>query len=235
MRFLAFLLISLAFFSETAAAKSAGYTVLELYTSQGCPSCPQADRIFMDLAESAESTNIIALGCHVTYFDRRGWRDSMSRDFCDARQAAYRKSETTQKIYTPQMVINGKAEAVGNRPEMVRAALTSAAKVQPVGIGSDGRFVDIYLSDMDLKGEADVWLFGYDDFQLVQIQGGANAGKTVSYARPVSGVVHLLSWDGRSGRLSFPVGDMQAKNYAVIIQQAGGIIGAGTTRSLSKN
>src|SRR5688572_7184843 len=109
-----YIIFMLAFAPLTA--QSQGVRVMEFYTSQGCPSCPAGDRIFADIVDNND--DIIGLGCHVTYFDRR-WKDTMSRIFCDARQGAYREAGIIGKVYTPQVIINGQSEAIGSREQTV--------------------------------------------------------------------------------------------------------------------
>ncbi len=210
-------------------AQAGGLKVVEFYTSQGCPSCPAGDRIFGQIADS--DPDVLALGCHVTYFNRR-WQDTMSRIFCDARQGAYRDSGTTQKVYTPQVVVNGKYEAVGNDGSTVHAALDNADPLPLIALSESGGYLDISLPPMMLSRKADIWLFALNDNQSVRIGDGANEGKTISYARPVKNLTKLLSWDGASMTMSFPVQNMPADSYAVIAQYRdnSGIIAAGKTR-----
>jgi hypothetical protein len=208
-------------------ARADGIKVVEYYTSQGCPACPAGDRVFSRIANS--NSDIVALGCHVTYFNRR-WQDSMSRIFCDARQGAYRESGATRKMYTPQIVVNGRREAIGNREDDVREALKSAPALPRISLVKNGEYIDIDLPDLPLRQNADVWLFAFNHETTVRIGGGSNAGKTVSYARPVTNLTKLLSWNGNAMNMSFPVRTIPADGYAVIAQyRDAGIIAAGKT------
>ena len=97
--------------------------VVELYTSQGCSSCPPADEL---LAELAERDDVIALSLHVDYWDYLGWRDIHARHEFTKRQAAYRDAQGARSVYTPQMVIQGTEQVVGSRRGEVSAALEAA-------------------------------------------------------------------------------------------------------------
>jgi hypothetical protein len=222
------ILLAFSTLLSVAPARAEGIKVVELFTSQGCPSCPAADRIFGNIAEN--NSNVLALGCHVTYFDRR-WRDSMSRIVCDARQLAYNDSNVTSRSYTPQVVINGRTEIIGNKESAVRSALARAPSLPALGLTLNGGYLDIALPQADLRKPADIWLFAYDDAQSIRIGGGANAGKTISYARPVLNLTKLLSWNGQAINMSFPLSEFRAQNYAVIAQYAdySGIVAAGKT------
>lgn len=200
--------------------------VVELYTSQGCPACPRGDAIFGELANNRK---IIGLGCHVTYFDRSA-KDDMSRIFCDARQTAYKESGTTNRVYTPQIVINGQAEAVANNKPNVQQAFSRTTAVRPLDVELRGSYVHISLPNMKLYQNVDVWLFAYDDSRTANIKAGADRGKPMSYARPVTNLTKLLSWDGKPTSMSFPVSNFSGDNYAVIAQyRDAAIIAAGKT------
>ncbi len=155
----------LAFFPSMAY--SGGVTVMELFTSQGCPSCPPADRLLQNLTD--EDGFLITLGCHVTYFDRENWRDSMSQVFCDAKQIAYKKSGIAAKVYTPQAIINGRSEAVGSRENEVRSALADAKKITELRLTIREGYLDIELPPMKLEKPADIWLLGLSFIEVASI------------------------------------------------------------------
>lgn len=225
---LSFIAILLGFASLSAKAADKPLTVLELYTSQGCPGCPAADRIFEDIVKNED--NVIALGCHVTYFDRR-WKDPMSRIFCDARQGAYRSAGVTRKLYTPQAVINGSSETIGSHEDDLRRNLGAAHALEPIGVTMGAGVVNIELPEMMLQKATDVWLFTYDRPLSQRIEGGANIGKTITYARPVANLTKLLAWNGEAKSMALPIENYKADGYAVIAQYADytDIVAAGKT------
>ncbi|MCC7305351.1 MAG: DUF1223 domain-containing protein [Alphaproteobacteria bacterium] len=204
MRFFILALISLAFATIPAPLHAEEkFRVVELFTSQHCPGCPPADRIFKALAQDS---TLIALGCHVTYFDRGEWRDDFSKIFCDARQGAYRQSGVAQQMYTPQMIVNGTATAVGSHGNEVKAALEEAQKLPLINLALQDGMLDIRLPALSLRNDAEVWLFGF--------------GRDVNYANPVMHLAKLLSWDGRPGSMTLPLENYPAQQYAVIVQYA---------------
>ena len=115
--------IAIALLASTASvAHAAGFVVAELFTSQGCSSCPPADAL---LGVMAKDPNIIALGCHVTYWDHESWKDTLAQPFCTARQYAYAKT-VKDGVFTPQLIVDGIKSVVGNEPASVLLALHSA-------------------------------------------------------------------------------------------------------------
>ena len=113
--------------SPTASKSLAkGIAVLELFTSEGCSSCPPADDVLRDLAQDS---NVVALSFHVTYWNRLGWKDSFSQKIFDERQYAYGEKFQANGVYTPQAVINGTAEMVGSKKAQVAQAVKNALEI----------------------------------------------------------------------------------------------------------
>ena len=123
MRFCLILAVLCAFIPLPARA---AVTVYELFTARGCPSCPAADALFGQIARG--HPDVIALACHVTYFDRPGRNDQMSAPFCDGRQEGYKGAKVLKKIYTPAVVVNGSHAVKGNDAESVTGALARAGR-----------------------------------------------------------------------------------------------------------
>lgn len=199
------------FFLNISPAKAA--TVYELFTARDCPSCPRADELFLKIARN--HPDIIALACHVTYFDRPGRKDNLSAPFCDGRQTGYKDSKVLPKIYTPAAVINGNRAVRGNDADSLSEGLRGAGAdvIQPVRLNLRGNYLTITLPDLPQGEAADVWLFAYD------------------YGYAVKHLTKLLRWDGRSAEMAFPVTDMPAAGYAVIAQRTNQtrIVAAGKT------
>ncbi len=203
-------------------------TVLELYTSQGCPSCPRADRLVEDLSKQ---TGVITLTCHVTYFDRRGWTDPLSIIPCDARQLAYREAGIAPKIFTPLAVVNGKKYVIGSHEDELRQALQSSASVPTIVLRNTGGYLDIALPQVTLKKPAAIWIFAIDDLHAMQIGGGANRGKTINYVNAVRRMAKLMNWDGKPVKMAMPLSGVSADSFIVLAQYTDGsdIIAAGKT------
>src|SRR5713101_2054972 len=105
--------------------------VVELFTSQGCSSCPPADALLGELSRRA---GVLALGFHISYWDRLGWRDPLSSSASTERQKAYARRLTGGQVYTPQLVVDGTSEMVGSDREAVLAALREAGEARPSAI-----------------------------------------------------------------------------------------------------
>ena len=214
-------------------------TVVELFTSQGCNSCPPADKFLLDLVARQDRDNLIVLGYHVDYWDYLGWADTFATPQSTQRQRGYMRSLRTQSVYTPQMVVGGRFELVGVDRPAVEAAIEQARATLP-GDGANVWFdyaengapvlrVEAPKSP-DFKVDADIFLVLFADTKNVPIARGENAGKTIGYANIVQTMIHLTKWDGRPATFALPTGQLSpgASFCAAIIQQAnqGPILGA---------
>ena len=211
--------------------------VIELFTSQGCSSCPSADRL---LGELSRDRTLIALSLSVDYWDYLGWKDTLALPAHTQRQRGYAKSRGDRQVYTPQAVINGVAHAVGSdRAALARAIAQSRSKpgtmAVPVNLSNvDGRItVAIPDSSSDARGE--VWLCGLKKAAAVQISRGENRGRTVTYHNVVRGWRKLGDWSGKSASWTMSRSDLKAgvDEAAVIVQERpnghpGRVLGAAT-------
>ena len=200
--------------------------VIELFTSQGCNSCPPADAVFADFAQEGE---VVALAYHVNYWDYLGWQDTLGSVESTERQYDYMKSFGTRSVYTPQAVINGRAHVNGAVRSEVTAALdgmSGAGNGLKVGISVTRSGDSVVIETDSAKepvGEAHVVLVYYDPVQPVVITRGENTGKTVNYWNAVKDIQTAGMWHGKSARFEMPVSDMAKKgsNCAVLLQSAG--------------
>lgn len=178
--------------------------VVELYTSQGCSSCPPADRI---LATLSQNDNVITLGCHVSYFNHLHWKDTLSQDFCDMRQHGYAGMNGTKRIYTPQMIVNGGAGFIGSHNDKIDAALKKAAAkpIQNINIAING--TDLINFSLPNIGEGDyhLWAFGYKKNHKQDIKNGENNGKSITYANAALSYTNLGKWQGAGVTHKFPM------------------------------
>jgi hypothetical protein len=179
-----------------------GLTVVELFTSQGCSSCPPADRL---LAEMADRTNIIALTFPVDYWDYLGWKDTLASNANTVRQKSYAATRGDGQIYTPQVVVNGLVHAVGSRPDQVDAALAQAsAQVQPWQAPLTASIVKGVLSvsagdtpnGQPVKGS--VWIAEYRRSVAVAVKSGENSGSNLTYTNVVRRLAKVGNWDGKA-------------------------------------
>ena len=204
--------------------------LVELYTSQGCSSCPPADRV---LEELAQHENIITLGCHVTYWDRLGWPDELGRDFCDARQRSYAHQSGSSRIYTPQMVVNGKHEFVGSYKSDASKYIAQeikAAQTQKIAVRAQGNRLHIQLPQLNKRGDYRIWMIGYKRDHISHIPRGENRGRNVRYVNTMLRIDKISSWAGEAKTLSavWP-NDPTIDGIAIIAQRTthGPIVAAG--------
>jgi hypothetical protein len=224
---------------HAVSAQSASMTVLELFTSQGCSSCPAADALFKSYTERPD---IVALSFSVDYWDYLGWKDTLASPKFTERQRGYGKSISNGQIYTPQMVVNGVRHVVGSSRTDIEAAVTAAA-----GSGSaqafkvDASRVDggIFIQASDVPAVLNLPSAG-GVILLVRVVGkvpvvvmrGENHGKTLTYFNSVRDVALVGEWTGKSTTIRLPPGAAAlavGERYAVLIQRGpqGPLLGAG--------
>lgn len=194
--------------------------VVELFTSQGCSSCPKADAKF---AELKGRRDVIALAWHVDYWDYIGWRDTFGAAENSDRQRAYAESWGSSRIFTPQLIVNGSTGVVGSRETEVEGALAEARLELPVNLELKGDMLKVSVAAKPGAGPAMVWLITYKDHAAVLIERGENAGKTIDYTQIVTGKQMLGVWEGAEGTtLKLPLSELSANgsNGAVILVQS---------------
>lgn len=158
--------------------------VLELFTSQGCSSCPLADRILSTLSKR---DNIITLSCHVTYWNYLGWRDTLSLSGCDKRQSRYQQYLRSSSNYTPQLVVNGYGHAVGSQIGKVEALIKKAGKQQPLKplkLSLQQNQLSVQIAPL-ASNTRFIELFYLAKSHEQSIGRGENAGRKIVYTRPV--------------------------------------------------
>ena len=172
----------------------------ELFTSEGCNSCPPADRLLELLLQEQpiEGVYVIALSEHVTYWDQQGWKDPFGSSQFTNRQQDYGRRFNLDSIYTPQLVIDGAREFVGSDKHAIEGALVSAAKTPKAALnvavsGSDG-VLNVEASGPGLTGDkdAELWFVLAEDHLAVDVKRGENANRTLKH----SGVVRILQSAG---------------------------------------
>lgn len=191
------LLCALAVLAAPAAWAEDAPVVVELYTSQGCSSCPPADAMLRDLAARDD---VIALALHVDYWDYIGWADSFARPEFTRRQKAYARAAGARMVYTPQMIIGGQDHVVGAHPmEVIDLIDRHRALEQPIAVmlGVSGDAVRIEAARVGgAERPGVVQLVRYEPQQTVEIRRGENAGRTLDYVNIVTSWEVLGEWDG---------------------------------------
>jgi len=195
--------------------------VVELYTSQGCSSCPPADNILQKLALRDD---VIALALHVDYWDYIGWADTFADPKYTLRQRSYARAAGTRTIYTPQMIVGGKTHVIGNRRADVLEAIDAfrgqKSDVTLKLVRNGDRLSIAAKAAKSGTGAMLVQLVRYSPSEAVAIKRGENAGKTIEYINIVSEWRQIKKWDG-SSPLDFAVNVSGSDPVVVIVQAAG--------------
>lgn len=213
------LFAALAAFASPAVAD--GPVVLELYTSQGCSSCPPADAILHDLAERSD---VIPLALHVDYWDYIGWADEFARPEHTIRQQNYVHVAGKNTIYTPQMVIGGQEHVIGAKAMAIAVAI-EAQKARQTGVN-----VELERSGDQLRITGEtlgalpagtlVQLVRYNPNETVDVRRGENAGRELTYTNIVQSWDVIGEWTGTSD-LAIDVAVSGADPFVVIVQEPG--------------
>ena len=217
----------------SAAPAAQNPVVVELFTSQGCSSCPPAQA---NLTTVSDRPGVLALSFGVTYWDYLGWKDSFAKPEFTTRQYNYERTLHRATAYTPQMVVNGETDLVGSEigeveqaiaAEQAVAAKRSAASVPAVTLASGT--VDIAAASAP-DGGADIWLVRYDpNIVQVPVARGENGGRTLPHKNVVRELVRLGAWAGDAKHFDLPAATDGLKT-AILVQSAysGEIIAAAT-------
>jgi hypothetical protein len=209
--------------------------LLELFTSQGCSDCPAADRLVSELAGRKD---IIALSLPITYWDMLGWKDTFATDANTQRQKSYAKVLNRSGIYTPQMIIDGRLEVVGNQRERVLAALSSrggdsaADFVIPVSLRTVAGRVEIAIPAVKSKAKlaATIWVMRTLGQGSVNVEEGENRNHMLTYTNVVRDLQRAGEWNGDAMKIDLPVNTAKVKHdrIAVVLQARdfGPVLGA---------
>lgn len=176
------------------SAEAGGPVLVELFTSQGCNSCPPADAYLGDLARRRD---VIALAFHVDYWNYIGWKDPFSDAAWTERQRHYSRSLGTSQVYTPQMVVDGGDHAVGSDRRAVETLIGRAAKRDRPEVAARRTAEGLSLT-IQGQGEGEIWVVGYDPRHETKVPRGENAGKTLTEFNVVRGIVRIEAWKGGS-------------------------------------
>jgi len=192
--------------------------VVELFTSQGCSSCPAADKV---LGELARDPSVLALSLAVDYWDYLGWKDTLALHGHANRERAYAEARGDREVYTPQAVIDGVAHVLGSDKAAIENAIAVARRTAepltlPVKITIDDGKVTVQVPDSkDEHNNAEVWLCPVTGKVTVTINRGENNGKTLTYTNVVRRWVKLGDWDGKAQTFSIAVADLANANVAL--------------------
>jgi hypothetical protein len=214
--------------SPAAAPAHRAPVVVELFTSQGCSSCPPADAYFGELVKRPD---VIALAFHVDYWNYIGWTDPFAKPWASARQRAYRESLKARFVYTPQIVVDGMAQVVGSDESacdrLIDAAEAKAAHGPTVALRwrADGALIVDVGDGASPPGQpATLWLVGYDSEHTTRVMRGENEGRTLTDYHPVRSYQRLGKWAGWSAEFVVPAAEVKTLGdggIAVLLQEDG--------------
>jgi hypothetical protein len=175
--------------------------VVELFTSQGCSSCPPADKI---IGELANDPSIIALSMPIDYWDYLGWKDTLADARFTARQKAYSKVRGDREVYTPQAVINGETHVIGSDRESIETAIGATNKTDgvmsvPVTMTQSGKQITVSVAAAKAHAatHGEVWLCAISKAIPISIGRGENRGREITYHNVVRNLMKVGDWNGK--------------------------------------
>jgi hypothetical protein len=202
--------------SPSAPVAGAQLTVIELYQSQGCSSCPPALAVLDDLARRPD---VLALNFAVTYWDQLGWKDQFAKPEFTARQWAYSRAQGRANVQTPQLIVNGRVAVLGSRKAEVEAAIAANRRGREPTISLAGTSVVIGAGK---AVRATVWQVDFDPRRIpVPIRAGENNGRTLIHTDIVRRLTDLGPWSGKPARLSL-VSLVPGLKRAILVQDGPG-------------
>jgi hypothetical protein len=235
--------VAFAFGSISAPASAEPRAVVELFTSQGCSSCPAADKL---LGELSRDPSLVTMSLPVDYWDYLGWKDTLALHGHSSRQRAYAETRGDREVYTPQVIINGVVHALGSDKSAIEKAIAQtrhnpATLSLPVTMSvADGK---VTVNVPAGQGErAEVWLCPVTSKVAVHIGRGENRDQTLTYHNVVRRWIRLGEWNGKAATFSVTLNEIPKEDYSlrdidrldVVVQSGvaakpGVMLGAATT------
>jgi len=226
------------------ACAEAPRAVIELFTSQGCSSCPPADTL---LGELSRDPSLVTMSLAVDYWDYLGWKDTLALHGHSNRERAYAEARGDREVYTPQVVVNGVVQALGSDKTAIESAIAESRKtatplILPVTMSvADGTVTVTVPPAKDDRRSGEVWLCPITATRPVSIGRGENSGRTLTYTNVVRRWVKLGNWSGEAATFRVPLNDLPTGDYslkeidslAVLVQSGvaarpGAMLGAAT-------
>jgi len=184
--------------------------VVELFTSQGCSSCPPADKV---LGELANDPSVIALSMPIDYWDYLGWKDTLADSRFTARQKAYSQVRGDREVYTPQVVVNGSVHVIGSDLAKIRDAIHVTGKADgvmsvPVTMTQAGKQLNVSVAasgNAPAAMHGEVWICPVAKAVPISIGRGENRGRQVTYHNVVRGLLKVGDWNGTPANWTVPL------------------------------
>jgi hypothetical protein len=220
-------------------ARAETRALIELFTSQGCSSCPPADKL---LGELGKNPSIVAMSLPIDYWDYLGWKDTLALPGHSKRQRAYARTRGDREVYTPQAVVNGALHVLGSDKTAIEQAIAQSsrdASTLPVTIVVSGDTLNVTVpAGKDGRGKGEVWLCTVSKAVPVEITRGENRGRTLTYHNVARRWIKLGDWTGKGQTFSVPVANLKSDQVdaaAVLLQSGsadnpGPVLGAAQAR-----
>ncbi|MBY2916312.1 DUF1223 domain-containing protein [Rhizobium leguminosarum] len=197
--------------------------VVELFTAQGCSSCPPADAAFRKLVNQGD---VIALAYHVDYWNYLGWADTLSSKENTERQYGYAKTMGRSNVYTPQAIVNGRDHLAGADLNGINSKIDTYSSegnglTVPISAAMRGDELEIKIGAG--QGKANVVMVYFDKEKTIDVEKGENSGQKISYLHSVTNVETVGMWDGKATSLTLPASVLQRpqlEGCAILLQSA---------------
>jgi hypothetical protein len=227
-RNIAGLSLTFLFLSQPPLAAEDRVTVVELFTSQGCSSCPPADAF---LGELSKRPDVLALSEHVDYWDYLGWKDPFASRENTERQRSYARRFGMSYVYTPQVVVQGLGQVAGTDRDGAMQLIGRAGDLPaiPVDVARTGAESFVRLGPTTLPAVVDVWLVRFEPRQTTKVDRGENGGRQIENYNVVRGFTRVATWNGEPTLLPVLAAPHGAgETWAIFLQQSDGgrILGA---------
>lgn len=199
----------------SAAEVTRPKAVVELFTSQGCHSCPPADKI---LGKFAKEEEILGLSRHVDYWDYLGWKDKFASPSNTELQYSYARALKERQVYTPQAVINGRRHAVGSDENGIRSSVSGMdvagqGMVVPINVEIGDDSIKIRIEDTPEARDATLYMVYFDSLKTIEIARGENAGKELSYHNVVQDTQALGMVKAEGLQMEFPIAELKRGGF----------------------
>jgi hypothetical protein len=184
--------------------------VVELFTSQGCSSCPAADKV---LGELAKDPNVIAISLPIDYWDYLGWKDTLADSRFTARQKAYSRARGDRDVYTPQVIVNGSVHVIGSDRDKIEGAIDTTKNNDgvmsvPVSMTVSGKQINVSVAASNKAPAArhgEIWICSVSKSVPIAIGRGENRGREVTYHNVVRNLLKVGDWNGTAGNWTVPL------------------------------
>jgi hypothetical protein len=199
--------------------------VVELFTSQGCSSCPPADKV---IGELAKDPSVIALSMPIDYWDYLGWKDTLADSRFSARQKAYSLMRGDRDVYTPQVIVNGSFHVIGSDRSGIERAIdvtreSDGVMSVPVSMKLSGKQITVSIAapQEPIVTHGEVWICGISKAIPISIGRGENRGRELTYYNVVRNVLKVGDWNGGAGSWTVPLENISREGVdaaAVFVQ-----------------